>query len=68
MHQTFLSISVNAKSIRPLKGDAVHTLKGISKNGKHFAALEGENITTVKHLMRQYHKNKSSLQEVNILL
>jgi hypothetical protein len=63
-----LSISVNAKSKFPSKEDAVHTLKGISKNGKHFAALEGENITTVKHLMRQYHKNKSSLQEVNILL
>ncbi|KAM0899684.1 hypothetical protein ACQ4PT_021185 [Festuca glaucescens] len=55
---------LNAKSILPLKGDAVHTLKGISKNGKHFAALEGKNITTVKHLMRQYHKDKSSLQEL----
>ncbi|KAM0924876.1 hypothetical protein ACQ4PT_004769 [Festuca glaucescens] len=55
---------LNAKSIRPLKGDAVHTLKGICKNGKHFASLEGKNITTVKHLMRQYRKDKSSLQEL----
>ncbi|XP_047056714.1 uncharacterized protein LOC124662988 [Lolium rigidum] len=54
----------NAKSNLPSKGDAVHTLKGISKNGKHFAALEGKNITTVKHLMRHYHKDKSSLQEL----
>ncbi|KAM0837238.1 hypothetical protein ACQ4PT_061797 [Festuca glaucescens] len=54
----------NEKSNIPSKGDAVHTLKRISQNGKRFTALQGKKITTVKHLMRQYHKDKSALQKL----
>jgi hypothetical protein len=63
-HQTFLSIAANEKSNIPSKGDAIHTLKRISQNGKRFTALQGKKITTVKHLMREYHKDKSALQKV----
>ncbi|KAK1597251.1 hypothetical protein QYE76_018014, partial [Lolium multiflorum] len=54
----------NEKSYFPCKGDAVHTLKRISPNGKRFTALQGKKITTVKHLMRHYHKDKSALQKL----
>ncbi|KAM0899677.1 hypothetical protein ACQ4PT_021184 [Festuca glaucescens] len=55
---------LNAKSNVPSKGDAIHQLKKISQKGKHWIALTGKNITTVKHLLRQYHKDKSGLQKL----
>ncbi|CAM0876560.1 unnamed protein product [Alopecurus aequalis] len=54
----------NEKCYLPSKGDAVHRLKKICQNGKYCIALARENITTVKHLMRQYHKDKSGLQKL----
>uniref|UniRef100_A0ACD5X895 Uncharacterized protein n=1 Tax=Avena sativa TaxID=4498 RepID=A0ACD5X895_AVESA len=54
----------NKKSNLPSKGDAVHQLKKISQKGKRCIALTGEKITTVKHLLRQYHKDKSGLQKL----
>ncbi|CAM0876554.1 unnamed protein product [Alopecurus aequalis] len=55
---------VNEKSYLPSKGDAVHQLKGVCLKGKRCTALTDEKITTVKHLMRQYHKDKSGLQKL----
>uniref|UniRef100_A0ACD6A8D2 Uncharacterized protein n=1 Tax=Avena sativa TaxID=4498 RepID=A0ACD6A8D2_AVESA len=54
----------NEKSNLPSKGDAVHQLKKISQKGKRCIALTGEKITTVKHLLRQYHKDKAGLQKL----
>jgi hypothetical protein len=65
-YPTFLYISANAKSNRPSKGDAVHKLKKIFQKGKRCIALTDKKITTVKHLLRQYHKDKSGLQKVNM--
>jgi hypothetical protein len=67
-HPTFLYFSVNAKSNCPSKGDAIHQLKKISQKGKHWIALTEKKITTVKHLLRQYHKDKTGLQKVNMQL
>uniref|UniRef100_A0ACD5WBU3 Uncharacterized protein n=1 Tax=Avena sativa TaxID=4498 RepID=A0ACD5WBU3_AVESA len=55
---------LNAKSCLPSKGDAVHRLKNISQKGKRCSVLAAKNITTVKDLMRQYHKDKSGLQKL----
>uniref|UniRef100_A0ACD5X9B6 Uncharacterized protein n=1 Tax=Avena sativa TaxID=4498 RepID=A0ACD5X9B6_AVESA len=55
---------LNAKSCLPSKVDAVHRLKNISQKGKRCSVLAAKNITTVKDLMRQYHKDKSGLQKL----
>uniref|UniRef100_A0ACD6A9T2 Uncharacterized protein n=1 Tax=Avena sativa TaxID=4498 RepID=A0ACD6A9T2_AVESA len=54
----------NAKSQFPSKEDEVHRLKKISPKGKRCDALVGKKITKVKHLMRQFHKDKSGLQKL----
>ncbi|VAI22612.1 unnamed protein product [Triticum turgidum subsp. durum] len=58
------SSSVNKKSYPPSKEEAVHCLEKISLKGKHCAILVEKNITTVKHLMRQYHRDESVLQKL----
>ncbi|XP_051177983.1 uncharacterized protein [Lolium perenne] len=55
---------LNAKSNCPSKGDAIHQLRKISQKGKHWIALTEKKITTVKHLLRQYHKDKTGLQKL----
>ncbi|KAM0884295.1 hypothetical protein ACQ4PT_031073 [Festuca glaucescens] len=55
---------LNEKSYHPSKGDPVYRLKKISQNGRRCNTLAGKNITTVKHLMRQYHVDKSGLQKL----
>uniref|UniRef100_A0ACD5WFD4 Uncharacterized protein n=1 Tax=Avena sativa TaxID=4498 RepID=A0ACD5WFD4_AVESA len=54
----------NAKNQFPSKEDEVHRLKKISPKGKRRDALVGKKITKVKHLLRQYHKDKSDLQKL----
>ncbi|XP_037443642.1 calmodulin-binding protein 60 F-like isoform X3 [Triticum dicoccoides] len=55
---------LNKKSYPPSKEEAVHCLEKISLKGKHCAILVEKNITTVKHLMRQYHRDESVLQKL----
>ncbi|CAM0876559.1 unnamed protein product [Alopecurus aequalis] len=54
----------NEKSYPPSKEEAVHRLERISPKGKHCHDLADKNITTVKHLMRHYHRSKSGLQKL----
>jgi hypothetical protein len=63
-----MSISANEKSYPPSKQEAVHRLEKISLKGKRCIDLAGNNITTVKHLMRHYHRDKYGLQKVNMYL
>uniref|UniRef100_A0A8I6XLB3 Calmodulin-binding protein n=2 Tax=Hordeum vulgare subsp. vulgare TaxID=112509 RepID=A0A8I6XLB3_HORVV len=54
----------NKKSYPPSKQEAVHCLERIAADGKHCQYLAGKSITTVKHFMRHYHIDKSSLQKL----
>ncbi|KAL5217695.1 hypothetical protein ABZP36_018379 [Zizania latifolia] len=54
----------NAKSYPPRKEDDVHRLEKISPKGKFRNNLVGEGITKVKQLLRRYHVDASSLQEL----
>jgi hypothetical protein len=63
-----LSISANEKSYPPSKKEVVHRLEKISLKGKRCIDLASKNITTVKHLMRHYHRDKYGLQKVNMYL
>ena len=67
-HPTFCLLSANEKSYPPTKEEAVHRLERISPKGKHYHDLADKNITTVKHLMRHYHRDLCGLQKVNIQL
>ncbi|XP_037443636.1 DELLA protein GAI-like isoform X2 [Triticum dicoccoides] len=56
--------ALNGKRYPPSKEEAVHRLENISLKGKHCNDLADKNITTVKRLMRHYHRDKSGLQKV----
>ncbi|XP_051177977.1 uncharacterized protein [Lolium perenne] len=54
----------NEKSYLPSKEDAIHRLKKISQKGPRCVALAKKKVTKVKHLLREYFKDKSGLQEL----
>ncbi|XP_045085156.1 uncharacterized protein [Aegilops tauschii subsp. strangulata] len=56
--------ALNGKRYPPSKEEAVHHLENISLKGKRCNDLADKNITTVKRLMRHYHRDKSGLQKL----
>lgn len=55
---------LNEKSYPPSKEEGVHCLEEICLKGKRCKDLAVKNITTVKHLLRYYHRDESGLQKI----
>ncbi|KAM3260685.1 hypothetical protein ACQJBY_051755 [Aegilops geniculata] len=58
--------ALNGKRYPPSKEEGVHRLENISLKGKGCNDLADKNITTVKRLMRHYHRDKSGLQKLKV--
>ncbi|KAM3278496.1 hypothetical protein ACQJBY_046016 [Aegilops geniculata] len=56
--------TLNGKRYPPSKEEEVHHLENISLKGKRCNDLADKSITTVKRLMRHYHRDKSGLQKL----